>query len=292
MNPKRLLIALTLALLVSGACTWFVARRMTAPVAQKLSLGASYAAPSRELQSGETLKPEDIEMVAWPASNPVDGGFSKTADLVGREVLFPLGKGQPILDRDLSAAGSGAGLAGKIPDGMRAIALRSDEVVGVAGFLVPGSHLDVLVTFRSDRSPEPVTATVLQNVVVLAAGQQFEPDPNGKPSAVAVVTLLLSPQESERAVLASTQGVIHFILRNGGDDGRTEGAPMLLSALSGEAPVVPPVPPPVVRHTPAPAPKKHEIETILGGSSAAAPTPVAENSPVSPSSAQDARHGQ
>jgi pilus assembly protein CpaB len=290
MNPKRLLIALTLALLVSGASTWLVARRMTAPSVQKLVLGASYAAPSRELESGETLKPEDLEMVAWPGSDPIAGAFSGTAGLAGRELLFPLGKGQPILDRDLSAAGSGAGLAGKIPDGMRAIALRSDEVVGVAGFLIPGSHLDVLVTFRSERSPEPVTATVLQNVVVLAAGQQFEPDPNGKPSAVAVVTLLLTPQESERAVLASTQGVIHFILRNGGDSGRSDGTPMLLSALSGEAPVALPIAPPAVRHILAPpATKSHEIETILGGSAPSVPLPPA---PAPSLPEQGSRHGQ
>jgi pilus assembly protein CpaB len=285
MNPKRLLIALSLALLVSGACTWLVARRMTAPASQKLALSASYAAPSRDLQSGESLKLEDVEMVAWPASSPVEGGFSKTADLVGREVLFPLGKGQPILDRDLSAAGSGTGLAGKIPDGMRAIALRSDEVVGVAGFLVPGSHLDVLVTYHSERSPEPVTATVLQNVVVLAAGQQFEPDPNGKPAAVAVVTLLLTPEESERAVLASTQGVIHFILRNGGDDGRSEDAPMLLSQLSGDAPAVPEHAAPHAAAASPPAPAHHEIETVLGGG---ASTP----SPATPAPAHDGRHGQ
>ena len=272
MNPKRLLIALTLALLVSGACTWFVARRMTAPVAQKLSLGASYAAPSRDLQSGESLKPEDVEMVAWPASNPVDGGFSKIADLVGREVLFPLGKGQPILDRDLSAAGSGAGLAGKIPDGMRAIALRSDEVVGVAGFLVPGSHLDVLVTYHSDISPEPVTLTVLQDAVVLAAGHQLEPDPEGKTSDVTVVTLLLTPEQAERAVLASTQGAIHFVLRNGADISRGGDTPMMLSQLTGQAPAAAHIVSRSAEPATAAAPKQHEIETILGGSGDTQPT--------------------
>jgi pilus assembly protein CpaB len=264
MNPKRIIVALTLALLVSGVCTWLVSKKMgTQPAAQKQP-DARYAAPSRALQAGEVIKADDIELVAWPGSDPIEGAFIKMADVVGREVLFPLGKGQPILDRDLSAPGSGTGLASKIPDGMRAVALRSDEIVGVAGFLVPGSHLDVLVTYRSDRSPEPVTATVLQNAVVIAAGQQIEPDPSGKPSAVTVVTLLLTPEESERAVLASTQGVIHFILRNGGDVGRTHDTTLLLSQLAGEAPVVERA----VVHpatTATVAPKRHEIETILGG---------------------------
>jgi len=142
MNPKRIVIALTLALLVSGACTWFVSRKLTTPAAPQKHPDALYAAPSRALEAGEVLKPDNMQLVAWPGSDPIDGAFSKPADLIGRAVLFPLGKGQPILDHDLSAPGSGTGLAAKIPDGMRAVALRSDEIVGVAGFLVPGSHLD------------------------------------------------------------------------------------------------------------------------------------------------------
>lgn len=265
MNPKRITTALSLALVVSVLCTWLVSRKMQAPaVAPRAQPDARYVAPSRQLQAGELLKPEDIELVTWPASHPVDGAFTSTAEIVGRVVLFPLSKGQPILNRDLSAIGSGIGLAGKIPDGMRAIALRSDEVVGVAGFLVPGSHLDVLVTYHSDTSSEPVTATVLQDAVVIAAGHQIEPDPEGKPSAVAVVTLLLTPEESERAVLASTQGTIHFVLRNGGDTSRTNDGPMQLSRLSGgDAPVAD-----RTMHTAAgrAAPMNHDtkIEVVLG----------------------------
>jgi pilus assembly protein CpaB len=264
MNPKRILMALTLALFVSGICTWFVSRKLSVRPTIQTQPDARYAAPSRALHAGEVLKADNVELVAWPASDPIDGAFGRTTDLLGREVLFPLAKGQPILDRDLSAPGSGTGLASKIPDGMRAVALRSDEIVGVAGFLVPGSHLDVLVTYRSDRSPEPLTATVLQDAVVIAAGQQIEPDPVGKPAAVTVVTLLLTPEESERAVLASTQGAIHFILRNGGDNSRTRNTPMLLSQLSGEAPAADRTVVRIAASTPV-APRRHEIETILGG---------------------------
>ena len=269
MNSKRILMALTLALFVSGLCTWLVSRKLIATPTVQKQRDAMYAAPSHALQAGEVLKAEDIELVTWPGSDPLEEAFSQTAGVTGREVLFPLAKGQPILDSDLSAAGAGTGLASKIPDGMRAIALRSDEVVGVAGFLVPGSHLDVLVTYHSEISPEPVTATVLQNTVVLAVGHQIEPDPSGKTSDVTVVTLLLTPEQAERAVLASTQGVIHFVLRNGADTSLSGETPMLLSQLSGHAPAV--------AHTvarsaapataPVPAAQKHEeIETILGGS--------------------------
>jgi pilus assembly protein CpaB len=138
--------------------------------------------------------------------------------------------------------------------------LRSDEVVGVAGFLVPGSHLDVLVTYHSDLTPEPITATVLQNAIVLAAGNQLEPDPTGKTADVTVVTLLLTPVQAERAVLASTQGAIHFVLRNRADSSRSGGIPMLLSQLSGPLPGVART----VPHPTIPAAPKHQgIETIL-----------------------------
>jgi len=260
MNPKRILVALFLALMVSGLCTWLVSKRLRTPIAVHRQPDVAYVAPSRALEAGEVLKADNTELVAWPGSNPIDGAHAGSGEVLGREVLYPLSKGQPILDRDLSAAGSGTGLASKIPDGMRAVALRSDEVVGVAGFLVPGSHLDVLVTLRTDRSPEPLTATVLQDVVVIAAGQQIEPDPTGKPSAATVVTLLLTPEEAERAVLASTQGAIHFVLRNGGDTGRTQDASILLTDLSGQT-----VPATAVRSAPAiAAPLRHEIETVLG----------------------------
>jgi pilus assembly protein CpaB len=267
MNPRRILIALALAFLVSGACTWLVSRRLKAPAASLNMLEIRYAAPSRALQAGELLNNSNTELVAWPGSIPIDGAFSRTGDLTGRSILFPLAKGQPILDRDLAASGTGIGLANRIPDGMRAVALRSDEVVGVAGFLVPGSHLDVLVTYRADGAVGALTATVVQNAVVIATGHQTEPDPSGKTADVTVVTLLLTPEQSQRAVLASTQGAIHFILRNGADSINNTNAPVLLSQLAVQPPVT-------VHSAPRPpaqaarlTPPRHEIETILAGDS-------------------------
>jgi len=267
MNPRRIAVALLLALLVSGVSSWFFSRRLTAPPAARGVPELRYAAPSRALQAGELLTGDNTELVAWPGNVPVDGGFQRIAPVIGRSVLFPLAKGQPILDRDLSAPGAGIGLAGKIPDGMRAVALRSDEVVGVAGFLVPGSHLDVLVTYRTDRSPEPLTATVLENAVVLAAGHQLEPDPSGKTTLDAtVVTLLLDPAEAQRAVLASTQGAIHFVLRNATDAGHGSSVPVLLSQLAGRA-LAPerPAAKPIVPAAPVAPPRRSEIETVLAG---------------------------
>jgi pilus assembly protein CpaB len=260
--------ALLFALLISGACTWLLSRRVAARSVAPHAADLLYVAPSRPLQAGEALKPENMELAPWPAANPIAGASTRIADLAGRVVLFPLEKGEPILDRELAAPGSAVGLAAKIPPGMRAIALRSDEVVGVAGFLTPGSHLDVLVSYHTDTHPETMTATVLQDAVVLAAGQQIEPDPNGKPAAVTVVTLLLTPEESERAFLASNQGAIHFVLRNAGDQRREKIDPVFLSQLApgyadrGSA-LAPPAPNPVLKSAPAAA-KEMQIETILG----------------------------
>jgi pilus assembly protein CpaB len=272
-NLRRVIVALTLALLVSGGCTWLVSRKITAPRSPMSSTQVQYVAASRALQAGEVLNHGNTEFVSWPGSIPIDGAFPQTVDLTGREVLFPLAKGQPILDRDLAAAGTGIGLASRIPDGMRAVALRSDEVVGVAGFLLPGSHLDVLVTYRADGSPQPLTATVLQNAVVIAVGHQTDPDPSGKTPDATLVTLLLTPDDAQRAVLASTQGTIHFVLRNGADSANVAGAPILLSQLGVPGSVAAR---PVIHSSrpvasPAPAaPVRHEIETILAGDSRSA----------------------
>jgi pilus assembly protein CpaB len=220
-----------------------------------------YVAPSRALEVDEVLTKENTELVNWPGDAPLDGAFKAIGDAAGREVLFPLAKGQPVLERDLSAPGAGAGLAGKIPNGMRAVALRSDEIVGVAGFLVPGSHLDVLVTYSPDHVAEPLTATVLENALVIAAGHQIEPDPSAKTPDATVVTLLLTPDQAQRAVLASTQGAIHFVLRNGGDGSLSADAPVRLSQLAGRPTLVQATSPKTVK----PVAKPREIETILAG---------------------------
>lgn len=269
MNPKRILVALTFALFASGLCTWLASRKLTAQSAAQRAPLARYAAPSRSIEVGEVLNPDNTELLAWSGATPIEGAFTRIGDINGRAVLYPLAKGQPILDRDLAAVGSGIGLASRIPNGMRAVALRSDEVVGVAGFLVPGSHLDVLVTCHTDRSADPQTATVLQNAVVLAVGHQSEPDPQGKTSDVTVVTLLLTPEESQRVVLASTQGAIHFVLRNGADNKSSDDTPAVFSQLAGGQTTTPRQS--VPRATMAPivpvTPKRHEVEIVLGGSS-------------------------
>jgi len=259
MNSRRIFLALLVALLLSGAVTFFISRKLNnhgnAPSATHRVVAASHA-----LQAGDMLKPEDLVLTDWPESIPLANAFTKTGDLAGRAVIYPIAASQPILEGYLAAPGSGIGLTTKIPEGMRATSVKSDEVVGVAGFLFPGSHVDVLVTFRSDRLPTPETQIVLQDVEVLTVGQKLEPDPQGKPETVNVVTLLLAPEDSQKLVLASSQGGIQFVLRNGADHTKVKAMPVQMAQLSGvqtPAPAVTPRPHLPIKET-------YAVETILG----------------------------
>ncbi len=236
MNTRRITTSFVIALTISGVCTWALGRKVHTSNVNSLP-DVRYVTAKTPIQAGVVLKPEDLVMISWPGAHPISGSFTKIEDVAGRSTLYPLDNNQPITDRFLAAVGSGTGLAGKIPAGMRAIALRSDEVMGVAGFLFPGSHLDVLVTYRTDKSPEPTTLTVLQDAEVLAAGQKVQPDPDGKPVTATVVTLLLTPEDAQRAVLASTQGAIHFVLRSGSDKAHVQESALSLSQLSGVTPM-------------------------------------------------------
>ncbi|HZQ41932.1 MAG TPA: Flp pilus assembly protein CpaB [Acidobacteriaceae bacterium] len=236
MNLRKLAVAFAIALAVSGLCTLALSRRIFASATEHKPAWR-YVAPARPLEANEVLKPDSLTLIDWPGKTEVPGAFTRPADLVGRTVLYPIQPGEPLTDKLVSSPGAGAGLAGRIPQGMRAIALRTDEVIGVAGFMQPGSRLDVLATYRSDKSPDPVTVTVLQDAEVLAVGHQTQPDPDGKaePASITVVTLLLTPQDAEKAVMASTQGAIHFIMRSGSDSRLSNSTPVQLSALSGSA---------------------------------------------------------
>jgi pilus assembly protein CpaB len=153
---------------------------------------------------------------------------------------------------------------------MRATSVKTNEVMNIAGFIFPGSHVDVLVTLRGENNASSTTHTVLQNVQVLATGTKTDPDPNGKPENVSVVTLLVTPEESEKLALAQSQaiqnqGSIHFVLRNGGDAARPDTAPIDMAELAG---LPKKVPQPQLHATRAAAPKTPEaytVETLSGG---------------------------
>src|SRR5712671_1979513 len=234
-----------MAAMLASIMTYFFSRRMRLSRAQHATTGI--VAAVNDLPSGATLTAKDVALVDWPTNLSLAGSYDKIDDVVGKPLLYPLVANEPILKRDLGLEGSGIGISGKIPTGMRATAVRSNEIVGVAGFLYPGSRVDVMVTYTPPTSggggSGPLTQTVLQNVEVLTAGQTIEPDPQGKPQTVNVVTLLVSPEDSQKLQLASSQGVIQFVLRSGVDQKNVDLHHTHLDQLSSDKP---PAPPPAV----------------------------------------------
>lgn len=273
MNSKRVALAVLLSVVIAIVVTYGFYVRIRTQQA-KGSAMVKVVAAAKPLQAGSPISADSVVLIDWPASAAPEGGFTKQEDVIGRSLIYPISEHQPILERDVATAGSGIGLTVKIPEGMRAVSVRSNDVVGVAGFLYPGSHVDVLVTSKVDNSQRdslsPRTQTILANVEVLTAGQKIEPDPTGKPETVNVVTLLLKPEDGEKLVLASSQGSIQFVLRNGADKMTpdTKSVNMVELMNKGIAPIEAPKKVVSVAKT-APHPMKqqtvyYEVETISG----------------------------
>jgi pilus assembly protein CpaB len=261
MPLRRLMLALTIAVLIAGVSTFWFSRRLAKPHKSQQSL--QYVATQRKMAAGEILTAGDLQTVKWPDSLPLQGAIENPAAVVGKTLLYPLAAGEPILEQQITASEASTGLAAHIPNGMRAVSLKSDQVVGVAGYLLPGTHVDVLVTFHN--SAEPVTSTVLQDAQILTAGQKMQPDPEGKPTPVDVVTLLVTPQDAERVVLASTQGTMHFVLRSGTDRTVVTQAESRMSELTGNpATPVRSEKPKLIAKQAAPVKKSYVVEVIRG----------------------------
>jgi pilus assembly protein CpaB len=268
MNSKRIALAVLLSVVIAVVVTYGFYVRLRTQQA-KGSAVVKVVAAAKPLQAGSPIGTDSVVLIDWPANMPLNGVFTKQEDVIGRSLIYPISEHQPILDRDVAMAGSGIGLTVKIPEGMRAVSVRSNDVVGVAGFLYPGSHVDVLVTSKADKEAAlPRTQTILANVEVLTAGQKIEPDPTGKPETVNVVTLLLHPEDGEKLVLASSQGSIQFVLRNGADKltPDTKAVDMVELMNKGIAPIAPKKV--VAVKTAAPHVTKqavfYEVETISG----------------------------
>jgi pilus assembly protein CpaB len=197
-----------------------------------------YVAAARAIAPGERIGSGDLMMVTWSSDQPVDSAFMKESDVSGRVAVYPIPEGMIVSDKSLAGPGSTLGLPTKIPSGMRAIAIRTDEVSDLGGFVFPGAHVDVLATLHAPMPAGDETVTVLTDAEVLATGKQMVPNPDGKPEAVQVVTLLVTPEQAQKVALAQQQGAIHLALRNGSDQAMTDMKPTEISDL-GLAPPIP-----------------------------------------------------
>ncbi|HLJ47237.1 MAG TPA: Flp pilus assembly protein CpaB [Bryobacteraceae bacterium] len=172
---------------------------------------------ARPLGVGTTVKATDIKVGKMPASAFPKGAFSKPDEVVDRPVTSPILMDEPILEGRLAARGSGVGLAPIIPVGMRAVSVRVNDVAGVAGFVLPGMRVDVLVTGRPPEMNGVITSTCLQNILVLSAGTTIQADGKGQAIQAPTVTLLVNPEQAETLTLANNEGHIQLVLRNGSD---------------------------------------------------------------------------
>ncbi len=174
---------------------------------------------AKPLSVGTTVKPADIKLGKIPASAFPKGAFAKPEEVIDRPLISNILMDEPVLEGRLAVRGSGVGLAPVIPVGMRAVTLRVNDVTGIAGFVLPGMRVDVLVTGHPPNSESSVTATPLQlqNLLVLSAGTVMQPDARGQAMPAATVTLLATPQQAETLTLASADTRIQLVLRNGSD---------------------------------------------------------------------------
>jgi pilus assembly protein CpaB len=170
---------------------------------------------AQDLQIGASLRQEDLRAIQWPSNAVPAGAFGKPEDLIGRGLIMPVMTNEPFLPSKLASKEAGAGLPPVIPEGFRALSVRVNEVIGVAGYVLPGTRVDVVATINpTQHQPDITSKVILTNVQVVASGTKIEQDEKNKPIQVTVVTLLVNPDEAEKLTLASTEGKIQLALRN------------------------------------------------------------------------------
>jgi pilus assembly protein CpaB len=273
-KQDRTLIVLTVAVVTAGLAAFGIMRVIeNLPVREVEVANRQVVVAAAGLPMGKRLQATDLRVVAWPSRSTVDGSFSSPEEVISRGVILPIAENEPITERKLASLEAGAGLPPVIPEGMRAISVRVNDVISVAGYVVPGTRVDVLVTVRDgSAASEPMTRTVVSKVEVLTAGTAYdqEKSKDGEPITATVVTLAVTPEDAERIALASNEGQITLALRNplDVDETKTDGIRLKnLMSSPAPAPVIDPnlnrrIAPP---RPAVPTPKPYMIETIKGG---------------------------
>ena len=233
---QRLFSVLIFAFVVSAGASLLlyrlIASRVTANAKQPTT---QVIVAARNLDLGTLIRESDLKMGDWSGALP-RGALVRKEDVVGRGIMAAIYDGEPILENRLAPKGAGAGLAATIPAGMRAFAVRVNEVVGVAGFVVPGMRVDILIAGTppgATNNNGTVSRTLLQNIEVLSAGQNFQKDTEGKPVQVQVVNLLVTPEQAEILSLASNETRIQLVLRNPLDTQTAKTPGVALASLYG-----------------------------------------------------------
>jgi pilus assembly protein CpaB len=273
----RTMIVLGVATVVAGLASFGVLQAIRSIPERRVEIATKYAVvAAREIPIGTMLTRDSVKLVAWPAQTPLQGGFSNVDEVIDRGLIAGVVENEPLSESKLAPKASGAGLPPSIAPGMRAISVKVNEVIGVAGFVVPGTRVDVVTVIARDRREDTISRVVVSNVQVLSAGTRYdqeEPKRDGQAIRSTVVTLMVSPVDAERVALAQAEGQLMLTLRNPLDVAPSETQGVLRSALfatNAPAPAAPSRGP--ARRTvqvapPAPAPTpvvvtRYTVETI------------------------------
>ena len=269
MNRSRLLMIGGLALAVGLLVSFTVYNRLrTFAGSAGNEAGVHVVVAANDIQVGSKLEARDVRVITLPQSAVPPGAFSGTSQILGRGAVLPVSKGEFILPGKLAALNAGAGLPSMIPQGMRAVSVRVNDVVSVAGFVQPGTRVDVLSTGNQGTGNDRQTTTVLENVAVIAVGKSLDRSASADAQTAPVITLLVSPDDAQKLALVSQEGRIQLSLRNPLDTKKGGiGATRTSSLYLGETPAAetkPKVHRAAVKAPPPAPPPHYAVEMIRG----------------------------
>ena len=269
----RTAVVLAIAIAVAALASFGVYRAILQMPVRQVEVRSLYqVVAATDMPMGTLVTKDHVKLVAWPASSPVSKGFTSIDSVLNRGLIDSVNANEPLTETKLASLEAGAGLPPSITPGMRAVSVKVNEVVGVAGFVVPGTHVDVMVTLKRTDAKDSMTRVVVSDVQVLTAGTRYDQGKSrdGQPIPSSVVTLLVSPSDGERIALAANEGEVMLTLRNPMDRKPTETTGIRTEALLGQAPPKPAVvrverPRPVVVEAVAavvPVSKIYSVEAI------------------------------
>jgi pilus assembly protein CpaB len=285
----RTVVVMTIAVVTAALASFGVYLAIQRMPVKQVEVGTVKVVVAAEpLLVGTPLRREQVKVVDWPVKTQVPGAFADPNDVIDRGVIETIAENEPVTTRKVASKEAGAGLSPIIPQGMRALSIRVNDVISVAGYVIPGTRVDLLVTVRDDNpnagNAEAMARVVLSNILVLTSGVRTDTEKgkDGKPQPATVVTLAVLPEDAEKIALAQAEGSLSLALRNPMDTGETntDGIKLveLMRGAAAQAPVVNPVtrkaaprprpaaPATVVAPLPAP-PTIYRVEAIRGGKS-------------------------
>jgi pilus assembly protein CpaB len=231
MNRSRLLLIGFVALLLGAAASLAVYRSLQSRSGASDVPGEDVVLAAGDISVGSRIEDKDVKVVRLPSADLPPNCFHTKSKILGRGAVLPISRGEFILPYKLAGENAGFGLPTLIPRGMRAVSVRVNDIVAVAGFVIQGTHVDILLTGNPSGSSDQQTTTVLENVAVIAVGQKLERNSAGEPQLAPVITLLVSPDDAEKLTLAASQGHIQLALRNPLDTGQETVAAVNSGAL-------------------------------------------------------------